>query len=179
MSIPERTPPIDPHDPLVEELELLMRDLLIRYERLRTLGVDRLEAIRRCDGSRLSAVIGQENLLVQEIAEIEKRRIGVVGRFAERVGSPAKSQTTMSWLAERVGEPVRGRLLGLARTLRETIGAVKHENQIARATAEALAQHMGGLMRTVAAHLNHAKTYGRAGTVEAGPAVISALDVTS
>jgi hypothetical protein len=74
---------------------------------------------------------------------------------------------------------VRGRLLGLARTLRETIMAVKHENRIARATAEALAQHMAGLMRTVAAHLNHAKTYGRAGTVDAGPSVVSALDVTS
>ena len=179
MSAPDRTSVVDAGDPLVEELETLMRDLLVRYERLRTLAVDRLAAIRQSDGARLAAVIGQENELVQEIAEIEKRRIGVVGRFADRVGSPAKAQTTMSWLAERVAEPVRGRLLGLARTLRETIGAVKRENQVARTAAETLAQHMAGLMRTVAAHLNHAKTYGRAGTVDAGPAVVSALDVTS
>ncbi len=170
---------IDPADPLVEELETLMRDLLVRYERLRTLAGERLEAIRRADGGRLAAVIGHENELVQEIAELEKRRIGVVGRFAERVGSPERTQTTMSWLAARVGEPVRGRLLGLARTLRETIEAVRRENGVARVAAEALAQHMAGLMKTVAAHLNHAKTYGRGGTVDAGPAVVSALDVTS
>jgi hypothetical protein len=34
-------------------------------------------------------------------------------------------------------------------------------------------------MKTLAQHLNHAKTYGRRGTVDAGPAVVSALDVTS
>lgn len=170
---------IDAEDPMVEELETLMRDLLVRYERMRTLAGTRLEAIRQSDGGRLASVIGQENELVQEIAEIEKRRIGVVGRFAERVGSASRTQTTMSELAERVGEPVRGRLLGLARTLRETIHAVRGENRVARVAAEALAQHMSGLMRTVAAHLNHAKTYGRGGTVDAGPAVVSALDVTS
>ena len=116
---------------------------------------------------------------MQEIAEIEKRRIGVVGRFAERLGSPARSQTTMRWLAERVEEPARGRLLGLAGSLRATIETVRGENRVARVAAEALSQHMTGLMKTVAAHLNHAKTYGRAGTVDAGPAVVSSLDVTS
>ena len=166
-------------DPLVAELEGLMRGLLVRYERMRTLASDRLEAIRRSDGERLALVIGQENQLVQEIAEIEKVRIGVVGRFAERLGSPSRTQTTMSWIAERLTEPVRGRLLGLARTLRETIESVRRENAVARTASEALARHMSGLLRTLAAHLNHAKTYGRRGTMDAGPAVVSALDVTS
>lgn len=170
---------IDVNDPLVGELEALMRDLLVRYERIRTLADERLDAIRRSDGGRLARVIGMENEIIQEIAEIEKRRIGVVGRFAERLGSPSRTQTTMSWIAERLGEPVRGRLLALARTLRETIEVVRRENAVARTAAETLAQHMSGLLRTVAAHLNHAKTYGRRGTVDAGPSVVSALDVTS
>ena len=170
---------VDVSDPLVGELESLMRDLLVRYERMRTLADRRLDAICQSDGEGLKRVIWMENEIVQEIAEIEKRRIGVVGRFAERLGSPSRTQTTMSWIAERLGEPVRGRLLALARTLRETIEAVRRQNAVARTAAEALAQHMSGLLRTVAAHLNHAKTYGRRGTVEAGPAVMSALDVTS
>lgn len=170
---------IEGSDPLVCELESLMRELLVRYERMGTACEARLEAIRHADGASLARCIGGENEIVQEIAELEKRRIGVVGRLAERLGSPARTQTTMSWIASRVADPVRGRLLGMATALREAIERVRSRNEVSRRAAESLAAHMSGLLRTVSQHLNHAKTYGRAGTVDVGPSVVSALDVTS
>jgi len=95
------------------------------------------------------------------------------------LGSPAETQTTMSWIAERVRGDKGGRLAAMARHLREVIGEMTEVNNAARSAADTLAKHMDGLMRSVARELNHAKTYSNRGRVDAGPAVVSALDISS
>jgi hypothetical protein len=161
------------------ELETLMRELVVCYEQLRTIGAMRHESIRGADAEGLGACVRQENELIQRVAEIEKRRIQLVGRCTEVLGEPERGEATMGWIAERAPEPLRGRLLSLAGSLRELLRAVSRQNRVSRETAEALASHMRGLIAKVAQHLNHAQVYGRAGVVEAGPRVVSALDITS
>jgi len=164
---------------LTDRLEALMRELIVCYEQLETIGAMRHEAMRTADTDRLGACIRQENELVQRIAGVEKERIEVVGRLTEEVGAPGEGAATMRWLAGRVPEAAGGRLRSLADRLREVIGAVGRQNRVSRETAERLVCHMSGLIQTVAWRLNHAKTYGRSGVMSAGPSVVSALDVTS
>lgn len=166
-------------DPLIEELEGMLRQLIVHYEQLHSLAKLHLEAIRRADVDQLSTCVAQENSIIQKVAEVEKRRLHVVGDIADVLGSPAETQTTMSWIAERVRGDKGGRLAAMARHLREVIGEMTEVNNAARSAADTLAKHMDGLMRSVARELNHAKTYSNRGRVDAGPAVVSALDISS
>jgi hypothetical protein len=63
--------------------------------------------------------------------------------------------------------------------LRRVIGEMTEVNAAARSAADTLARHMDGLMRSVARELNHSKTYSSRGRVDAGPSVVSALDISS
>ncbi len=166
-------------DPLIDELEQILRQLVVHYEQLHSLANLHLEAIRKADVDQLSVCIAQENRIIQAVAESEKRRLHVVGDIADILGSPEESQTTMSWIAERIRGDRGSRLAAMARHLRSVIAAMSEVNTAARQAAETLAKHMDGLMRSVARELNHAKTYSNRGRMDAGPAVVSALDLSS
>lgn len=161
------------------EVERIMCDLQAQFERLTALAAERLEAMRTADTGRLARCIAEENVAVQAVAEIEKRRITAVGRLAERFGSSERAQTRLSWLAERVGGAIGDRLASRASELKSRIESLTKANEVGRLTASSLSSHMEGLWRQAVQVLNHAQTYGRMGVVGAGPAVISAVDVRS
>lgn len=171
--------PVAADDPRVVELEAVVRDLIAAYERLSALSQERQRAIRAADPGALGRVIGLESEAVQAVAALEQKRLPLVADLAKRLGAPARTETTITWIAQRLPGLARERLLSQAQRLRELISSVLKQNDTARRTAELLAGHMEGLMRQVAAALNHAQTYGRAGVVGAGPTVVSALDVRS
>ena len=177
--MPDETPatPDPRNDELAEEMVGLLRRLIERYEQLRSLADLRMEAIRSADGARLGACIGQENELVQQVAELEKRRLELVGELSSRVGAPPDGRATVAWVASRVGRDAGRRLSAAAAALRELLSGVRKRNESARAAAEALSNHMTGLIKTLTEHLNHAKTYGRAGTMDAGPRIVSSVDL--
>lgn len=161
---------------LSAELEALLRDLIVCYEQLYSLTKLTMGAMREADTGKLAACVAQQNELVQRVAEAEKRRIRVVGSLAERLGSPARTQTTVTWIAERVGGETGQRLRVLARALRALLERVRGANASTHAAADMLARHMEGILRRVAGDLRHAGLYGRGGAV-AGGAVRSALNI--
>ncbi|MBL0928179.1 MAG: flagellar protein FlgN [Phycisphaerales bacterium] len=160
-------------------LEGVLRDLVSEYEQLLELARGRDAAIRRADVRSLAGIVETENAAVQRIAEIEKRRVAVVGSLAERLGSPDRVGTPVSWLEARMAEPVRSRIAALAQRLRDLMDGVLAINTRCRQAAEMLSSHMEGLLRAVTARLNHSGTYGRRGLVEAGVQVVSAVDLRS
>lgn len=166
-------------DPAAAELERIFGDLIAHLTRLRTLAGERLDAIRRADASRLASTIAKENETVQQVVEVEKRRVAAVTTLAQRLGSAEKSQTRLTWIAQRLGGSIGERLSRRADELRDAVQSLAPINEAARQAAQHLAQHMEGLWRQAAAVLNHSKTYGRVGRIEPGPAVVSALDVRS
>lgn len=164
---------------LARGLERIVGDLGEQYSRLMSLAQARLGAMRRADPAALGACITQENLAVQEIVEIEKRRVRVVGELAGALGSREGVGTGLLWIAERIDGAVGERLMAKAQNLRELLEQVRRANEVGAVVAERLARHMEGLWAQVAATLNHSKTYGRMGAVQPGPRVVSALDMTS
>lgn len=164
---------------LARGLERILGDLSEQYSRLHSLAQARLAAMRRADPAALGACISQENLAVQEIVEVEKRRVRIVGELASMLGSGKGVGTPMGWIAERIDGPIGERLTTKAQNLRNVMETVRRLNEVGAVVAERLSRHMEGLWAQVAATLNHSKTYGRMGAVQPGPRVVSALDLTS
>lgn len=169
----------DAGEALAHELERVMDELVGCYRRLVLLARQRHGAIRGADRAGLAACVRAENEVVQAVASAERRRVAVVGELAGRLGSREGSQTRVTWVASALGGERGERIGAVAEELRGLIGELLEENRASRIAAESLARHMDGLVRQVAAALNHARTYGRGGSVEAGPRVVSALDVRS
>lgn len=163
-------------DPEAAELERVLRCIAQEYECLGRCAVERRAAMRRADTQGLARCISDENRAVQALADLERQRMVVVEAIAARIGVPTRSQTPVSQIAGSLPEPARTRLLTLSGSLKELMEQVMRLNDSTRRAAEALSAHMEGLMRHVAARLNHAQTYGPRGVVGAGPRIVSGLD---
>ncbi|MEM1422777.1 MAG: flagellar protein FlgN [Planctomycetota bacterium] len=174
-------PPAAPHanatDPMTARLEALVADLVTCYERLVSLATSRLDAIRSSDARALALCVREENATVQRVAELERERGDVVSALAQRLGSSAQGSTRITWIARRLKGPEGERIGAMCETLRTLAAKLQSLNEVARQAAEQLATHMTGLLQAVARHLNHAKTYSRTGGVDAGPRVVSSLDI--
>lgn len=163
--------------PLVEEVERVLCEMAAQIQRLSSLASDRREAMRRADTDRLARCIADENDAVQRVAELEKRRLAAVGPLAERLGSPERTQTSASWIADRVGGRIGQRLRERAAELRQGIETLQRLNDAAQHAAVRLAAHMEGLWRQASQSLNESRTYSRRGAVLPGATVVSGLDV--
>ncbi len=170
-------------DPLAVALEDVLRKLTAEHERLAKTSQRRRQAIARADAEGMAACMTEESDIAGRVAAIEQEREILVQRAIERFGRPADApadwRPTMSWIALRLDEPDASRLAALAGALRELIERLRTERQAVRDAAESLAGHMRGLIRAVEHRLNHSGAYGRRGLVHAGPAVFSALDLTT
>jgi len=149
-----------------------MRELVVCYEQILTFAKQRRDAIRAADTSMLGSVIRQENVLVQRVADVEKRRIDTVRHLATELGSTAKEQTTVSWIASHLGD-AGAQLRILADHLRQTISKVSTLNAVTKDAAETLAKHMQGIVHSVAKDRSFVKTYSSQGSM-AKPSAASA-----
>jgi hypothetical protein len=132
------------------------------YARLGGLVAARREAIRVADMAALSAALDGERRAIAALAELDRRRSEAVAVIARRFGMPADA-VNVSAIAAKAPSRIGERLLAAAERLRLRIAAVRGESALVRTAAESLAQHVAGLLQTVAAAFASAKTYGRAG----------------
>lgn len=169
---------IDPAAPELDELEAVLKKLAEAQHALLACIDARRDAMREADAFGLGRCLTRESEVVGEIGRLDERRQKVVGAIAAMIGSERGERTTFSEIASRVPGDRGVALRTMALSLRELMERVQRQNASARSAAEMLAAHMQGLSKQVAQTLNHAKTYGRRGTVDVGPAVISGVDAT-
>lgn len=170
-------------DTLAADLEQILRDLTVEHEKLSETSRRRRAAIAGADAAGMSECLSLEAEIARRIAAIESRRQTLVQRAMERFDRPADADAdwrpTVTWIAGRLDEPDASRVAALAGSLRELIERLREERLAVRDAADALASHMRGLIRAVERRLSHSGAYGRRGVVAAGPAVFSALDLTT
>lgn len=167
-------------DPVADGFTELESTLLAQetcYRRLRELVARRREAIRTADLALLKETLDDERSIVTRVAELDRRRTEIAAGLAKRLGSPQQASSIRALLA-RAPQAARERLLQLADRLRFEIEAVKEESARVRAAADALAQHVAGVLQSVSAAFATTKTYGRAGRVANGSAIRS-IDIRS
>ena len=160
--------------PATRSLEALLNDLVRAHEVfLRASGVHR-ESLRRADPSAISEARDQVAEACQRIAALDQERRSIVAAL-----SPGNPDATLTSLAARLPEPERSRSLELATTLRELVICARTDQRRLRAAADSMLRHVRGVVQQVQQSLNHSGTYGRAGRVDAGAAVVSGIDMTT
>lgn len=167
-------------DQLVADLEALLDAYTTRYEQWRSLLIAQREAVRRADGAAVEDAARSLSNVLEAIAMLETRRGELVNASAEAIPGlrPARAGAiTLSDVAGALPGAGRATLEVKARALRELARDVHAQTQTIAGATRSLLGHVEGLMRHVARSLSHSGTYSRTGVVEAGGAVVSALDI--
>lgn len=174
-------------DPIADGFASLESTLLAQescYRRLRELVAARREAIRTADLELLKRTLDEERLTITRVGELDRKRTETAASLAKRLGALPANPTRdaklppVSALAAKAPSPIRDRLLGLAERLRIEIEAVRHESGLVRAAAEALAQHVAGVLQSVSSAFATTKTYSRGGRFATASAIRS-IDIKS
>jgi len=170
-----------PAQPLASALISSLAQLLSLHEELLALAQRREEALRSFDMQALAETIEGESALLGRVVEQDRRRAEAVEQLARAHGiaPPAGGQLRVCDVADVVAPPAREQLLAVAAQLRERIEQLHLRNEALAQAAGRLEKHMQGLLREAAARLNHSGAYSDRGVVDAGPPVVSALDLTS
>ncbi len=169
-------------DELSVELDSLLDAYLARYEQWLSLATAQREGIRRADGAEVERTANAQAIVMQAVSMLEQRRGALVNTAAVMVPAVARDRSrpvTLHDVATHLPGAGRAGLLGKAERLRELVRTVHSQTQSIAGATRALLNHFEGLMRHVARSLSHAGTYSRNGVVEAGGAVVSALDLRS
>jgi hypothetical protein len=163
----------------ITALERILRRQLEDHERMLACLQRNREAVRRADMEAIRFVCQEQNSIAQQMAEVEKSRLTVVGRLTEILQPQASAPLSVSQIAEAVGEPAGHRLTGLAGQLRVAVGEVRRTSSVVRTAADALARHMSGLMQTVQSALSRARVYSHRGRLATGAQSRFSIDLTS
>jgi hypothetical protein len=177
-SPPEATAAVVGQDDLALLEQILHRQLEHHQRMLECMERNR-EAVRRADMEAITRVCQEQNSIAQQLSELEKSRLAVVGRLTECLQPQAAAPLSVSQIAEAVGEPAGGRLLALAGQLRTTVQELRRMSSVVRTAAEALARHMSGLMQTVHSVLTRARVYSHRGRLTPGAQARFSIDVTT
>jgi hypothetical protein len=133
-------------------------------------------AIGHADGVAIERALQGERAAAERVRALDDERreliVGLTGPASADGTGP-----TITELARTRGASERAVLLEKAASLRGAVERVRREQSIVREASANVLGHMRGLMAHLASRLSHAGTYGSMGRVEAGPSVVSGLDI--
>ncbi len=162
-----------------QRLGAAMRAQLEDHQRLLGCLERKRGAIAAADIEAVTRICGEEHTIVQRLAELEKNRLGTVGRITAALAPDAAQPMTVTAIAEAIDEPGRSSLLVLAEQLRATVAEVRQASTVVREAAEALNRHLTGIRQTVQSALSRARVYGQGGRLTAGAPMQFSVDVAS
>lgn len=166
----------DLHQNIEQLVEVLSGQLALHQQLLERIHEKR-QAVRRADLDAIERLCHQENEIAQQLGDLEKQRLTLVGTITEMLDPSAEQPLTASQIAAHCDDARRERLQQTSAQLRESIAQVKKQSAVLRQAAEALAQHMAGIAQSVRAALSRAVVYGSRGQMEVGAATAQRVDV--
>jgi hypothetical protein len=158
---------------------VVLRRLIDEHEELLKVAALHRSAIGNADARLMADCLNVQGAAAERILGLERERQAMVAALVGKSGVSPKARITLSQLAKGLSDPVRSRLLAAGEGLREVLNKLHQEHTAIRSAATALSSHMEGLMRQVCRRLSHAGTYARSGSVDAGVAVVTAVDLRS
>ncbi|MEN0021011.1 MAG: hypothetical protein AAF747_09040, partial [Planctomycetota bacterium] len=126
---------------------------------------------RTADGAALERANAAASVQVWRIRDLEAYRSELL--------LPYRKGATLAEVAQSFDESSRERVLGLAADLRDRVEQARRQTGVVGRVSSSLMMHLQGVLQQVQRRLSHAGTYSTRARVEAGPAVVSAIDVTS
>jgi type VI protein secretion system component VasF len=179
-SRPSHEQPQSPTVPMMlDALEKMLRSQLEEHQKLLALLERKREAVRQAKIDAIGQLIEDERRQIERIAEIDRAREQIVRRLTAQLEPDAAEPLALSAIADRIDEPVQSRLLGTAAQLRELVMKVRQTSTVVRSAAEALSNHISGVMQSFHAALSRAGVYGRQGHLAGGAQIEHSIDVKS
>lgn len=164
---------------IAAELEAVVGGYEEAYRALEGAAEAHRDALRRGDSAGAAAATGAEGPALLKIGDLDRRRDGLINGAAEVLpGLRGKRQVTLGVIAASLpgaGSELAARAAGLRVVVARTAGLLASLERASRS----LATHFEGVLRQVSMRVSHSGTYGRRGFAEAGPAVVSGLDIRS
>lgn len=164
---------------MLDALESTLRSQLDEHQKLLTLLQRKREAVRHAKIDAIGELIEHERMQIERIAELERGRDQIVQRLTQQLQPGSTEPMPLAAIAERADEPVQSRLLGIAAQLRDLVKEVRQTSSVVRNAAEALSNHISGVMQTFHAALSRAGVYGRQGQLATGSQTEYSVDVKS
>ena len=121
----------------------------------------------------------RENAVVQQISELEKKRLQLVADLTLALDPQAAQPLKLAELAQRLDEPDRGRLLVLRQQLLERMAEVRRQTNVARRATESLVSHMQGLVQSIGAACSGMSIYASNGAPPPQAMVLSTFNTTA
>ena len=149
------------------QVSMMLRELIAHHEAMLEAVRDHRRALAQADREAIGQAVRRQSDLIGKIRAIDDLRRGHFGQTM-----------TVHEVAGLLPEAARRRVLDLGARLRELIETVREEQAVVAVASRSLLAHMEGLLRQVAAKLNHSGTYGRLGRVEAGAQIVTGIDLT-
>ncbi|MBI1336356.1 MAG: hypothetical protein GC164_05280 [Phycisphaera sp.] len=166
-------------DKTLSQLEAVLREQLTANERLGELVAEKLDAMRRSDHRRVVACSALENQQLKRLTTLENERLELVAALTLMVKPGATEPMRMGELAQAMCEPARGRLLVLREMLRSKMEEVRQKAGVARQSAQALSNHMSGLIQTVGGAVTGVATYSQKGNRPRAAVAVSTFSTTA
>jgi chromosome segregation ATPase len=163
----------------VAELERVLEAQHRGHEQLLDQVRRNREAVRRADMEAIQEICAQQNAVGQDLAELEKERLALVGSLTRELAPEATRPLTVAEVAASLEPGAAERLQARAEALRPLVARVRDESSVVRQAAEALARHMTGIVQVVHSVLSRAPVYGRKGEITGGTPQRMCVDVRS
>jgi len=164
---------------LIVSLEQVIRQLLGLHGELLDLLKRKQDKLRANDAQAMVDYCKLEHEKVQRIAELEKRRLTLAADLTLAIDPGSAEPMRLAELAERLDEPVRGRLLVSRQQLLEKMKQVQEETSVVRRATETLAKHMQGIIQTIGAISTGVSTYGSGGAFPRQATAVSTFSATA
>ncbi|MEM7623654.1 MAG: hypothetical protein AAF235_10690 [Planctomycetota bacterium] len=156
-----------PNEPLATWLPTLIEELIDAHTAWLDAITEQRTAISRAEPAAVEIALRRQDRAQLRVATLDAKR-------RDRIGD---NGITLTAIAKTLDEPIQRRALGRAEELKSLAKTIQREQSVVRTASASLLAHMRGVMSQVASALNHAGTYARGGQMDAGPVVVSSLDI--
>lgn len=163
----------------IANLEAILKQQVSLNEQLLTLLERKRESLRNAEHRAVSELCQLENEKFQQLSELEKQRMAIVGQITLAIDPAAQAPMRLLDLAQRLPEPARGRVLVLRHQLAQRMQRTREASSITRKASEALMKHVTGLVQSISSLSTGAATYGQRGTMPRPATAIGTINVTA
>ncbi len=163
----------------MQQLEKILNELLKLHDQLARCIERKKDAIRQAQIETITRICEQENVIAQEVAELEKTRLTLVGELTATLRPDASVPMTMLEIAAEADDAQGARLTARRDELRASVKQVRRASSVVRMASEKLNSHMIGVLQTVRSALSGAGVYERKGQVALGAQLEFSVDVRS
>jgi hypothetical protein len=152
----------------VGQLTQVLGEMKRLHDELAVVVRNKLAAMRAADADRLRSATSREEFLTGRLREQDGLRKQLLELIGATFGIDPKAarQMCVRDLADRVAEPMRSRLLGLAAALRERVTETAEVNRVAAVVTHEMLKHFRSVYETMARATASAGVYSRTGQTE-------------